>query len=122
MILKNTIFVFSTLLFVVNQLMEKQFGIFIPFIHAYLDDLLCMPVVLTMTLYILQMLLKEERYRFSKSQVIIAIIYFSVMFELVLPAFSNKYTSDVMDIAAYSIGALVFYKYINIPPLKVKLQ
>ncbi|MDQ3192323.1 MAG: magnesium citrate secondary transporter [Bacteroidota bacterium] len=102
--------------------MEKQFGIFIPFIHAYLDDFLCMPVVLTLTLYILQMILKEERFRLSKYQVIFAIIYFSVMFELVLPAFSSKYTSDVMDIAAYLIGAFVFYKYINRPSLKLQTQ
>lgn len=121
MILKNKLFIFSIVLFVLNQLLEKQFEIYVPLLHTYLDDLLCMPVVLTLSLYILQLLLKNEQFRLTKFQVIIAVVYFAVMFELILPAFSIKYTSDVLDIAVYGIGAFIFFKFINILPLQTQI-
>ncbi|HET6243634.1 MAG TPA: magnesium citrate secondary transporter [Bacteroidia bacterium] len=102
--------------------MEKQFGIFIPLIHAYLDDLLCMPVVLSITLHILRLVLKNEKYVFSKIQVFFAVIYFSVMFEGILPLFSVNHTSDIMDIAAYGTGAIIFFKHMNIKQLKLGIQ
>ncbi|MBA3899460.1 MAG: magnesium citrate secondary transporter [Bacteroidetes bacterium] len=112
-LLKNKIFLLSSLLFTINQILEKGFGIFIPFIHAYLDDLLCMPVVLTLTLFILRWIIKSPDYTFSKKQVIFALLYFSFAFEVLLPLYSEKYTADVFDVLAYGIGAVIFYKYIN---------
>lgn len=120
MILKNKIFIFSALLFGMNQLLEKKFGIFIPLLHAYLDDLLCMPIVLTLTLLVLQFLLKDFQFRLNKFQIFIAFVYFSIMFEIILPSFSAKYTPDILDIAAYGAGAFIFFNYINVPPLNLK--
>ena len=37
-------------------------------------------------------------------------LYLSVLFEFILPGYSKKHTQDYLDIAMYSIGALLFYK------------
>jgi predicted neutral ceramidase superfamily lipid hydrolase len=113
-LLKNKLFLLSSLLFTINQLLEKGFGIFIPFVHAYLDDILCMPVVLTLTLFLIRKIIKTPDYQLSKKQIIFALIYFSVVFEVFLPQYSEKYTADILDVMAYVIGAIIFYKFINL--------
>jgi hypothetical protein len=117
-LLKNKIFLASALLFSLNYLLEKGFGIFIPFIHAYMDDLLCMPVVLTLTLFLLRWLLNNPAFILSKKQVFFAVIYFSLAFELLLPIYSDNYTSDVMDPFAYGIGAVAYYNWIQAPSIR----
>jgi hypothetical protein len=42
--------------------------------------------------------------------ILFAWLYVSVLFEFILPAYSEKYTQDYLDIAMYSIGAFLYYK------------
>ena len=112
-LLKNKLFLIFTFLFLVNYLLEKGFGIFIPFIHAYLDDLLCMPVVLKITLALPHRLINTKPYRLSGKQIIFAVAYFSIVFEVVLPKLNEKHTADVLDVFAYALGAILFYLYMN---------
>ncbi|NBC08817.1 MAG: hypothetical protein GVY26_16625, partial [Bacteroidetes bacterium] len=43
---KRQFFWFCLLLFTMHQLLQKGFGIHLPFLHAYLDPFLAMPILL----------------------------------------------------------------------------
>lgn len=108
----------SMLLFWVNQMLERIFYIYLPYLQAYLDDLLCMPVVLGISMQMMQYLrTHKERYYLSKTHVLLAFGYISLMFEVVLPAFSDTYTSDPWDVLCYALGSMVFYQSV-IRPIK----
>ncbi|MFD2203747.1 magnesium citrate secondary transporter [Shivajiella indica] len=114
-VFKNPYFVLACLIFWVNQVLEKYFGIFIPWIHEYLDDLLAMPVVLGITLQIFRWIHPQKgKFRFSKIQVAVGWLYFSFLFEFLLPKWSKIYTSDIWDVLAYGIGSLAFFVLINV--------
>lgn len=108
------------LLFVINQFIERCLGIFIPYVHAYLDDVLCMPVVLGIAMQVIQWIhpLKQQYY-LSVWHLMWALIYFSILFELVLPCFSPLYTADWLDVFCYAAGTLLYYAMI-IHPLRQK--
>jgi hypothetical protein len=111
----NPYFLIACLIFWINQFLEKVMGIFIPFVHAYLDDLLAMPVILGITLQVYKWIHPlKKNFVFSKTQVVVGWIYFSFLFEFLLPKFSSTYTSDLLDVLCYGLGALAFYKLINI--------
>lgn len=121
-VLKNPFFFIPVLLFLINQLLEKSFRIFIPHVHAYLDDLLAIPVILGTTLQIYRLIHpKKDDFSFTKIQILIALIYVSVVFEWFLPKFSTAYTSDLVDVVCYALGAFYFYFLIN-PPIKFGLK
>lgn len=113
-ILRNPIFVISASIFWVTYTFE-YFQIFtLPFVHYYLDDLLALPVILTLAVAAQrQWIYRNPCYTLSKTQVVFAVIYVSVLFEGILPAFSVKYNRDAWDILAYILGAGLFYRFIN---------
>lgn len=109
--LLNPVFLLAVVLAAVNQTLEKGFGIFLPVIHNYLDDLLCFPIVLTMGL-------SAYRYFWPNYQLMAwhiwpVVIIYSIYFEVHLPRTSSVYTSDVIDVLMYVLGALIFQQYIN---------
>lgn len=113
-VFKNPFFFILVLIFVVNQVLERYFKLFIPFAHSYLDDLLAIPVILGITLQIYRKIHpRKETFSFTKTQILVAVIYVSVVFELILRKFSNTYTSDIYDVACYTFGAIYFYFLIN---------
>ncbi|WP_228527768.1 magnesium citrate secondary transporter [Pararhodonellum marinum] len=96
--------------------MEKIQGLFIPYVHAYLDDLLAMPVILGITLQVFRWIHPQKSlFVFTKTQVIVGVIYISLIFEVFLPYLSDRYTRDLWDVLCYFIGAGLFYRFINIP-------
>lgn len=117
-VFKNPYFLIACLLFWTNQFLEKVMKVFIPYVHAYLDDLLAMPVILGITLQVFRWIhpLKDD-FVFSKTQVAVGWLYFSFLFELVLPRWSPIYTADILDVLCYGLGALAFYKLINLKKL-----
>ncbi|WP_297334807.1 magnesium citrate secondary transporter [Algoriphagus sp.] len=115
-VLKNPFFFFPVLLFGLNQLLEKAFQIFIPIIHAYLDDLLAMPVILGITLQLFRwMHPAKNSYIFAKTPIIISWVYVSLVFEWFLPRQSPQYISDPWDILCYGMGTIYFYRWMNKP-------
>ena len=94
------------LLFVLHQVLEKGLAIRLPFIDNYLDDLLCMPILLGA-------LLGEQydlvgRQALNWVQIVITFLIVAIVFEFFLPGVSVKYTADVWDVVCYGIGSLVF--------------
>lgn len=111
-LLLHPLFILASLLFLLNQFLESR-QIFLPYIHAYLDDLLCFPIVLTLTLSLLRKIYQNPHFRFTTMQIVFAVAYFSLVFEVILPYFSANYKGDVWDVVAYSLGAKVFWKWMN---------
>ncbi len=106
-------FWFCLSLFVFNQGLEKA-GIFIPFVHSYLDDLLCPGIVLGFALSFQQQITyRSALYRFSKWYALIFVLWYSLLFEIVFPSFDSRHHSDVWDVLAYSIGTIGFMNWGN---------
>ncbi|MEZ4886113.1 MAG: hypothetical protein R3E32_15365 [Chitinophagales bacterium] len=111
-LLRCPLFILACFLFIFNQFLESQ-QIFLPYIHAYLDDLLCFPIVLTIILFLLREIYQNPNYRFTPLQIVFALAYFSLAFEVVLPYFSANYRGDILDVVAYVVGAVIFWKWMQ---------
>ena len=113
----SSLFWYSLVLFLVNQFIELQ-GVFIPFIHSYLDDFLCPPIVLGFTLFVQQQLTyRNPNYRLGAMMILFFAIWYSFIFEVLLPLASTKYHSDFFDVLAYLLGSFIFFKFGNKPVL-----
>nr|WP_293016246.1 magnesium citrate secondary transporter [Mongoliibacter sp.] len=113
-VFKNPWFIIACILFWINQFLEKILGIFIPYVHAYLDDLMAMPVVLGITLQVYRWIHpSKNQFVFSPGQVFVGFAYFSFLFEYLLPKWSDTYTADIWDIVCYAVGSIAFYMLIN---------
>lgn len=89
---------------------HKKSGHYIPWISDYMADLLCMPIVFAFCLAVLKFWrVVSKDFELSASMIIVAVIYFSLVFEWILPSLSEKHHADTLDIVAYSLGALAYY-------------
>lgn len=106
----SSYFWLTTLLFTLNQVLEK-YGVVIPYVHSYLDDVLCPGIVLGFALFVQQQLTyRNADYILSKGDIIFFVVWYSLLFEVIFPWFDQRHHSDLVDVLAYSIGALLFYK------------
>lgn len=119
-VLQNKIWLSSLLLLVIHQITQKVFAWNLGLIDGYLDPFLSMPILLGLVLQERQFLMtkyfssnKQTKYHFSILDVIIATIFFAVIFEEGFPKWSIHFTKDYWDYVAYFNGALVFYFFIN---------
>lgn len=112
-LLTHPLFIGSVVLFMLNQLMEHS-GIFVPLIHSYLDDLLFMPIVLTLSL-LLQRKILGWKYRLSTIHLLFSFVYVSVVMEAVLPLVNDRFISDPYDVLMYGFGIILFQMVLNKP-------
>jgi hypothetical protein len=111
--LKDPVFLFFCFLFCSNKILEMN-GFFIPFIHAYMDDLICLPVILNITLFLFRKFIyRDDQYCFPLFFILSALLMFSLAFEALLPLSSAAYTADPWDILAYSLGGIFFHFWFN---------
>jgi len=73
-------------------------------VNNYLADFLCIPIVLYISRGVIRWIKKRRKFQFSLIQVLFAIVYFSILFEFIFPQFSDRYTSDYIDILMYLAG------------------
>lgn len=117
--LRQPAFIVIGIAFVIHQLLQKILHINLPWLDHYLDPLLCMPILLTLLLAERRHLFyKNNNYQLSLKEVMIALIILSVLFEVVFPKLSSKFTADWGDIITYIIGSSFFYIVLNKPLLK----
>lgn len=95
----------------VSQMVDIAPGI----VQSYADPLLCLPVVLTTLLLLKWAWTGGVVRRLSIVDCIIALVVFAAAFELILPKFATRYTADPIDVIAYSLGAVLFWRLINRP-------
>ncbi len=118
----NRAFLLATGLYALHYGGEKA-GFSVPLLQHYLNDLLCMPLVLTLTLFLQRTFtFRDPGHVFTKHQIVLAVLYYSVAFEVVLPQFLPRYTADPLDVLAYALGGWFFYVFINVDPAKKQLR
>lgn len=110
---RQPFFVFCCVMFICNQLLE-QFGVFLLYLHSYLDDLVCLPIILTFALVTFRQLFGDN-YTFSFFRILISVAYVSPVMEIIIPNFSHAAIADPLDVAAYLTGGILFHLFINIP-------
>lgn len=103
---RRQLFWVSLLMFAVHQLLQKGFGIYLPFLHAYLDPFLAMPILLGVFDW-------ERRWRYGAAplkiwEVAVVTIFFSLLFECGFPRWNPRFTADGYDVLAYALGASVY--------------
>lgn len=79
----------------------------IPWVHAYLDDLFCMPLILFPVLLLFRRW-AGPLYRFPVSYAVLTWVALCVVFELVLPLRDPRFTADGWDMVAYGLGGVLF--------------
>jgi hypothetical protein len=79
------------------------------FFSSYLNDLLCMPVVLSICLFLIRKISREKDLRISLFSAFSLAALYSVYFEVYLPEVNPRYTADVLDVCMYFAGALIFW-------------
>lgn len=81
-------------------------------LQFYLDDVLCIPLVLTSTLFILRFFYGAQ-VLLAWYHVVFAVLYFSLAFEVIFPRYMARYTADWVDALLYALGGLAYYRFLN---------
>ena len=79
------------------------------FIKNYFTDLFCMPLVLMLCLLGARIIRKQSELVLNAWLVLFITVEYIVIFEIVLPNYSQQYTRDWLDGLMYLIGAIGFY-------------
>jgi hypothetical protein len=101
----HPLYVSAGVLFILHQLLQKVWLISIPLADHYLDPLLCMPLLLGIWQWEKKLLFQH---RVSAAEVWMLTALLSLVFEIVFPALSPKFTSDWRDILLYFAGTTLF--------------
>lgn len=111
---RSPIFLSCLFLFIAHQLFQKVLNISLPLFDDYLDNLVAMPIILTIFLTEKRMLWgKGNNYKLPVLDIVLLTIYLSFISELVFPFLSNRFTADWLDVGCYVLGSYLFYKCMN---------
>jgi len=84
----------------------------IPFVNSYLNDILCLPIILGLVLFIIRKwVIRNPDYYFSIYHILFTAVVFSLYFEWYLPQRDFRFTSDFFDVLAYFSGGILFFLY-----------
>ncbi len=78
-------------------------------ITSYVNDFLCMPVVLTICLKIVHFIKKDTTIPLPLLPILTLTSFYAIYFEWYLPQVETRYTADWIDVIIYFSGALLFY-------------
>lgn len=78
-------------------------------INNYVNDLLCLPLLLGAMTFVIRRLKKDSSFQFSIGFVIFLACYYSLYFEYYLPRVNPRYTADWIDVVLYFSGGILFY-------------
>jgi hypothetical protein len=79
-----------------------------PFLHAHLNDLLCLPFWLPILLFLTRRVgLRKHDAPPSGMELLVPLLVWGWTFEVLLPRLSNRFTADPLDIFYYAAGGLV---------------
>lgn len=87
------------------------------FLDGWLNDLLCLPILLELVQISMQFIVAKN-YVLSKFQLIVSILYCSLLFEYFLPNQSTAFYSDPIDVICYIFGGLSWYFILNRDQIK----
>ncbi len=96
-------------IFLLNLLLLNLTSILPKFFSSYLNDLLCLPIVLSICLFVIRFFSKDEQIKISLFSAFSLAAFYSIYFEIYLPDVTERYTSDVVDVLLYFTGAFLFW-------------
>lgn len=82
---------------------------------SYLDDVLCLPLILGLILMAHRLRRGDGRLVLPRSHGLAALVVVAVWFEGVMPRVHPRYTADSWDLAAYALGLVLFQLAVNRP-------
>ena len=88
-------------------------------VNNYLNDLLCIPLVLGALTFIIRKLKHDHLFKLPLGFIFILSSYYAVFFEYYLPRTNIRYTSDWIDVVLYFIGGMLFYLFQRVRDKKV---
>ncbi|WP_367389593.1 hypothetical protein [Lewinella sp. LCG006] len=91
----------------VHQYSQKILHLSVPWMNAYLDDILCMPLFLAIWQWEKQLFWKTLYLR--KKEIAFFTCFIFILFEGILPHYSMLFTADWRDGLAYCCGSSIFY-------------
>lgn len=95
---------------ILHQIVEKLLHIHLYFIDSYFDDLIAIPFISSMILFIEnQFVYKNHMRRHSLLTLFIIFISTSVLFEIIFPQIDNSIIADKFDVMLYFIGFVGYY-------------
>lgn len=87
-----------------------------PFLHDYVADFLCMPVVMGIALACLRQFVTRDGITVLSVRLqVITVALYAFLFEYWFPRVSTEFTADPWDVLAYAAGALAFHLVLNRP-------
>lgn len=103
------LFIICSILFAVHQLLQYGLKIRIPLADAYLDDLLAMPIILTLLVEERRRIFRKgAQYQLPPLELALTTLYISVISELIFPIFSPRFTFDPLDFAFFFAGTAIY--------------
>ncbi|GAB3294897.1 hypothetical protein [Hymenobacter tenuis] len=115
--LRQPLFVAGAGLYVVLQGNRRLVQVPLPsLLNSYLADVLALPLLLTLALwYMRRVYFRKPGFVLPGSWVFSTWLAVVVGFELLLPIWRPTATPDPWDAAAYAVGGLVFWRWMNRP-------
>lgn len=93
----------------VSVYLLQWFNVSLPeLVNNHLNDVLCMPIVLKISLYSVRFIKSEKRIKLPLLLQILVTLIFIIYFEGVLPITHQRYTADFLDVVAFTLGLLFF--------------
>lgn len=86
----------------------RKKGIIIPVISNHFTDFITVP----MYAYLIEFLMNkvmEYRWKPDLKFILTSVLYLSLLFEVVCPAVSERFTGDLLDVLAYLAGGMIYY-------------
>lgn len=100
----------------------QRLNVSIPdWVNNYVNDLICMPIVLYVCQTSVRYLRKEKHIFLPFPLILFIAVGYSIYFEYFLPERNLRYTADAVDVVLYGMGALFFYFMENREKPKSKL-
>jgi len=101
-----------TVLFVVIRIGEAT-GSAPAWVRGYGDDLLCLPLVLSLALTARRLVGRSGSLVLPVSHGLMAVAFFAVLFEVILPVTRAAAVADPRDVFMYVAGFMFFQMYLN---------
>ena len=101
-------FIIAIFLYLIVHL--GRFGWYNPvdWINSYLTDFLCMPIILTICLVSVRILKRIPHFCLTVSMISGMTLFYTVIFEYLLPKLNANYTADWLDVVMYFAGASLY--------------
>jgi hypothetical protein len=77
-------------------------------INSYVNDFLCMPILLYLCRYVVRFLRSDSELLLPYPPIFLLTLFYAVYFEAYLPDIDPRYTADIHDVFLYFAGSGFF--------------